>query len=83
MIGSGVVGGRLDLNAMLAVQDISARTVGLMQVFPNSCNTIPGKISMVLDLRHPEDDVLIQMDAGHDAWYVADSALASMIFTPV
>lgn len=38
-------------------------TVGFMQVFPNSRNTIPGRISMGVDLRHPEDDVLSQMDA--------------------
>ena len=38
-------------------------TVGFMQVFPNSRNTIPGKISMGVDLRHPEDEVLTQMDA--------------------
>ena len=37
-------------------------TVGFMQVFPNSRNTIPGQISMGVDLRHPDDDVLSKMD---------------------
>ncbi len=33
-----------------------------MQVFPNSRNTIPGQISMGVDLRHPDDEVLSRMD---------------------
>jgi N-carbamoyl-L-amino-acid hydrolase len=37
-------------------------TVGFMQVFPNSRNTIPGQITMGVDLRHPDDDVLSKMD---------------------
>jgi len=38
-------------------------TVGFMQVFPNSRNTIPGQITMGVDLRHPEDGELSKMDA--------------------
>jgi N-carbamoyl-L-amino-acid hydrolase len=38
-------------------------TVGFMQVFPNSRNTIPGQITMGVDLRHPDDEALSKMDA--------------------
>jgi len=38
-------------------------TVGFMQVLPNSRNTIPGEISMSIDLRHPIDEELTAMDA--------------------
>lgn len=38
-------------------------TVGFMQVLPNSRNTIPGEISMSIDLRHPIDEELTLMDA--------------------
>ena len=37
-------------------------TVGFMQVTPNSRNTIPGSISMSIDLRHPIDGELTLMD---------------------
>ncbi|WP_220721371.1 Zn-dependent hydrolase [Agarivorans litoreus] len=37
-------------------------TVGFMQVVPNSRNTIPGKIEMSIDLRHPQDAQLTSMD---------------------
>jgi len=54
---------------VLAVQAIAnahkpgCGTVGFMEVFPNSRNTIPGKISMGVDLRHPDDAMLSKMDA--------------------
>ncbi len=38
-------------------------TVGFLQVFPNSRNTIPGIISMGVDLRHPLDAELSYMDS--------------------
>jgi N-carbamoyl-L-amino-acid hydrolase len=38
-------------------------TVGYVQVLPNSRNTIPGEISMSIDLRHPVDEELTKMDA--------------------
>lgn len=38
-------------------------TVGLVQVKPNSRNTIPGQVFFSVDLRHPFDDVLTQMTA--------------------
>lgn len=53
---------------ILAVQSIAKAnkpgcgTVGFMQVLPNSRNTIPGKITMSIDLRHPEDQALTAID---------------------
>jgi N-carbamoyl-L-amino-acid hydrolase len=38
-------------------------TVGMMQVSPNSRNTIPGSVFLTVDLRHPEDATLSQMEA--------------------
>jgi N-carbamoyl-L-amino-acid hydrolase len=36
-------------------------TVGMLQVSPNSRNTIPGRVFFTVDLRHPEDAVLSDM----------------------
>lgn len=38
-------------------------TVGMVQVHPNSRNVIPGRVFFTVDLRHPEDATLLQMDA--------------------
>jgi N-carbamoyl-L-amino-acid hydrolase len=38
-------------------------TVGSMEVFPNSRNVIPGRVSMSVDLRAPDDAMLEEMDA--------------------
>ncbi len=38
-------------------------TVGQLDVFPNSRNTIPGSVRLTVDLRHPDDEVLSNMDA--------------------
>jgi beta-ureidopropionase / N-carbamoyl-L-amino-acid hydrolase len=38
-------------------------TVGLMQVSPNSRNTIPGEVFLTVDFRHPKDETLSKMDA--------------------
>ncbi len=38
-------------------------TVGLVQVSPNSRNTIPGTVFFTVDLRHPLDEVLAKMKA--------------------
>ena len=53
-----------------AVNDIAAAhpphavtTVGMMQVSPNSRNTIPGSVFMTIDLRHPDDETLSRMEA--------------------
>jgi beta-ureidopropionase / N-carbamoyl-L-amino-acid hydrolase len=37
-------------------------TVGRMQVTPNSRNTIPGRVELTVDLRHPDAGVLDAMD---------------------
>lgn len=39
-------------------------TVGFMQVKPNSRNVIPGRVQMSVDLRHPDDAALAEMDGG-------------------
>jgi N-carbamoyl-L-amino-acid hydrolase len=41
---------------------LACTTVGFVQVSPNSRNTIPGRVFFTVDLRHPEDRVLTQMD---------------------
>ena len=38
-------------------------TVGIMQVSPNSRNVIPGRVTMTVDMRHPDDDALAAMDS--------------------
>jgi len=38
-------------------------TVGMMEVYPNSRNVIPGRVFLTVDFRHPDDDVLTKMDA--------------------
>jgi len=39
-------------------------TVGMLQVSPNSRNTIPGRVFFTVDLRHPEDATLSEMATG-------------------
>jgi N-carbamoyl-L-amino-acid hydrolase len=47
----------------LAHAPLACATVGLVQVFPNSRNTIPGRVFFCVDLRHPDDATLSRMDA--------------------
>lgn len=42
-------------------------TVGLVENRPNSRNVVPGSAFLTVDMRHPEDGVLAQMDAALDA----------------
>lgn len=42
-------------------------TVGWVQVFPNSRNTIPGRVSFTVDFRHPEEAGLQRMEAALQA----------------
>jgi N-carbamoyl-L-amino-acid hydrolase len=44
----------------LSVDDGRA-TVGMMEVSPNSRNTIPGSCFFTVDMRHPDEDVLLGM----------------------
>ncbi len=41
---------------------LACATVGLVEVFPNSRNTIPGRVFFAVDLRHPDDETLSKMD---------------------
>jgi N-carbamoyl-L-amino-acid hydrolase len=38
-------------------------TVGAIECRPNSRNTIPGEVFFTVDLRHPDDDVLAEMES--------------------
>ncbi|MDN0077666.1 Zn-dependent hydrolase [Crenobacter sp. SG2303] len=42
---------------------LACATVGMLNVYPNSRNVIPGQVFMTVDFRHPDDAVLAQMDA--------------------
>jgi beta-ureidopropionase / N-carbamoyl-L-amino-acid hydrolase len=44
-------------------QPYACATVGMMQVSPNSRNTIPGRVFFTVDFRHPDEAVLNRMDA--------------------
>ncbi|MBT7672276.1 MAG: Zn-dependent hydrolase, partial [Proteobacteria bacterium] len=46
----------------LAHAPLACATVGMMQVYPNSRNVIPGRVFMTIDIRHPDDAVLSKMD---------------------
>lgn len=39
-------------------EDVIRFTVGRMNVFPNSPNTVPGRVQFTIDLRHPEGALL-------------------------
>jgi N-carbamoyl-L-amino-acid hydrolase len=43
-------------------QPNACATVGMVQVHPNSRNVIPGRVWITIDLRHPEDSRLLEMD---------------------
>lgn len=46
----------------LSNQPSACATVGLLQVFPNSRNVIPGEVFFTIDFRHPNDQILAGMD---------------------
>ncbi len=51
-----------EINAIgLAYCPHAVATAGLMQVYPNSRNVIPGSVFFTADLRHPDDEVLLKM----------------------
>lgn len=53
-----------EVNRMALERAPHARgTVGALEVFPNSRNVIPGKVSLSVDLRAGDDTVLLDMDA--------------------
>lgn len=41
---------------------LACATVGMLDVYPNSRNVIPGQTTLTIDFRHPDDEVLAQMD---------------------
>jgi N-carbamoyl-L-amino-acid hydrolase len=41
---------------------LACATVGMVNVYPNSRNVIPGKVFLTIDIRHPDDKVLSKMD---------------------
>ena len=47
----------------LAHAPFACATVGMIQNYPNSRNVIPGRVFFTIDIRHPEDEVLAEMDA--------------------
>ena len=52
------------VNAIALAEQPHARgTVGQVQVFPNSRNTIPGRVRFSVDLRHTDDAGLLRLDA--------------------
>src|SRR5437762_4591175 len=53
-------------------------TVGFVEVSPNSRNTIPGRVFLTVDFRHPQDDVLSAMDAELRAACAAAAATQSL-----
>ncbi len=55
-------------------------TVGMVQVHPNSRNVIPGRVFFTIDIRHPDDAVLAQMDAAVRA-AVAEAAESQKLET--
>jgi N-carbamoyl-L-amino-acid hydrolase len=47
----------------LAHAPVAVSTVGMLKVFPNSRNVIPGKVFLTVDFRCPDNDELAKMDA--------------------
>ncbi len=41
---------------------VACATVGMLNVYPSSRNVIPGHTFVTIDIRHPDDDVLSDMD---------------------
>ncbi len=46
---------------------LAVTTVGMLEVSPNSRNTIPGSVFMAIDLRHPDDAMLSVMEGELEA----------------
>jgi len=47
----------------LANAPLAVGTVGMLDVYPNSRNVIPGEVALACEFRHPDDAVLSAMDA--------------------
>ena len=46
----------------LAHAPLACATVGMLDVYPNSRNVIPGRVAFTIDFRHPDDAILEKMD---------------------
>ena len=46
----------------LDLAPLACATVGMMEVYPNSRNVIPGRVFLTIDFRHPDDGMLARMD---------------------
>lgn len=46
----------------LAFAPFACATVGMLESYPNSRNVIPGRVFLTIDFRHPDDNVLAEMD---------------------
>lgn len=58
LVASAIV---TEMNAIALRHENGLGTVGFMQVWPNSRNTIPGNVKFSADLRNPKPDVLLTM----------------------
>ena len=52
----------VEVNRIGLSKPSACATVGMMNVSPNSRNTIPGHVFFTVDLRHPDEAVLLEMD---------------------
>ncbi|MFK3799018.1 Zn-dependent hydrolase [Pseudomonas sp. NPDC088444] len=51
------------VNALgLAQGDAGRATIGLVNVFPNSRNVVPGRVFFSVEFRHPREDALAELD---------------------
>lgn len=66
-------------------QPNACATVGLMQVFPNSRNVIPGQVFFTVDFRHPDAKVLESMDQAlrEGATRIAENTKLEMDFDQI
>lgn len=60
-------------------------TVGDLRVSPNSRNTIPGRVQLTVDLRHPEEHTLQSMDSRlrNSARSIGERARVKIDITPI
>ena len=61
LLGAARMIGAVDAIAHAHAPDAVA-TVGLIENRPNSRNVVPGEVFFTVDLRHPDDDVLAEME---------------------
>jgi len=51
------------VNALgLAQGDEGRATIGMVKVFPNSRNVVPGRVFFSVEFRHPREDALVELD---------------------